>query len=98
MLFQPLPARWLAAVAGWVALAASGQTPAPAAAPPPWRSTLEAYQPFTDEKVAPWKETNDTVGRIGGWRAYAREAAGAKVPASGPAAAKPDPRAGHGKP
>ncbi len=27
-----------------------------------------------DEKVIPWTDANNTVGRIGGWRAYAKEA------------------------
>jgi hypothetical protein len=46
----------------------------PATASEPWRSALHGYQPFADEKLAPWRESNDTVGRIGGWKAYAREA------------------------
>jgi hypothetical protein len=70
-----------------------------------YQSTLEEYQRFTEEKLISWQEANDTVGRIGGWRTYAREA---QQPAgSTPAAprapvgtdAKPaprDPRAGHG--
>ncbi len=41
-----------------------------------YRSTLEGYQPFADEKRASWREANDNVGRIGGWRAYANEAQG----------------------
>jgi hypothetical protein len=55
----------------------------------PYRSALEGYRPFTDEKPIPWKQANDTVGRIGGWRAYAKEAHGepAAAPASAPAAA-----------
>ena len=47
----------------------AGQAPAA-----DYRSTLEGYQPFTDEKILPWKQANDTVGKIGGWRAYAKEA------------------------
>jgi hypothetical protein len=41
----------------------------------PYRSVFDGYQPFTDQKVLPWKETNATVEKIGGWRAYAKEAA-----------------------
>lgn len=37
-------------------------------------SGLESYQPFAEGKVLPWRQANDAVGRIGGWRAYAREA------------------------
>lgn len=43
---------------------------------PTYQSALDGYQPFADEKLAPWKESNDNVGRIGGWRAYAKEASG----------------------
>ncbi len=39
-----------------------------------YRSTLANYRGFSDVNVVPWKETNDNVGRIGGWRVYAKEA------------------------
>ncbi len=39
-----------------------------------YRSSLADYRDLSDETLRPWKETNDTVGRVGGWRAYAREA------------------------
>lgn len=45
------------------------------AAPPTFSSALAGYQPYTDEKIASWKQANDNTARIGGWRAYAREAA-----------------------
>jgi len=54
---------------------AAAQAERPSAPAPAFRSALEGYQPFADEKPAPWRATNDNVGRIGGWRAYAREAA-----------------------
>jgi hypothetical protein len=67
------------------------------------RAPLAGYQPFSDEKVVSWKEANDTVGRIGGWREYARESQqpGAAAPVSrggaGTAPAPtPAPAAGHG--
>lgn len=58
-----------------------------------FRSALETYRPYQEQAPESWREANDTVGRIGGWRAYAREI-------SGPAAEKPaagagDPHAGH---
>lgn len=40
-----------------------------------FNSTLAGYQAYTEQAVGSWREANDTVGRIGGWRAYAREAA-----------------------
>lgn len=49
------------------------------------RSALASYRTaLPDVPVAGWKEVNDRVARIGGWRAYAREAA---APASAPASA-----------
>lgn len=76
------------------------QTPAPPptatqAVPAAFRSALEGYQPYTDEKIVPWKEANDNVGRIGGWREYAKEA---RQPQAPDAASKPDPRAVQVKP
>ena len=74
--------------------AASAARPSASAAAPAdlsYRSALQDYQPFGDEKVAPWREANDNVGRIGGWRSYAHEAQGA-------ASAAQRPHSGHGKP
>lgn len=87
----------------WASIAAA-QTPAPATALPQaastaYRSALEGYQPYTDEKIVPWKEANDQVGRIGGWREYAKEAARAAPGQQAPdAVAKPGPPAGPSKP
>ena len=71
-------------------------TPAPPlseAAPASFKSATEGYQPYTDEATINWKAANDTVAQIGGWRAYAKEAAAATeaaTPASKPASvAKP---------
>lgn len=53
----------------------------------PFASTLRGYRPFSDERLADWREANDTVLHIGGWQAYGREARDAiRVP---PAAAPP---------
>lgn len=49
-------------------------------------SSFARYGVFSEQEVAPWKDTNDTAGRIGGWRAYAREA---REPQSGGVAAQP---------
>lgn len=65
------------------------------AAPPAYRSAFEGYQRYTEEKPVNWKEANDSVARIGGWRAYAKEASPSSPPAastesdSGSAPAKP---------
>ena len=75
------------------------------------RSALDGYRPFVQEAVQPWKQTNDTVREVGGWRVYAREISGAQGAASAAANSKPaearkpaggqkqaDPHAGHAKP
>lgn len=61
------------------------QLPASSAAPAlEYRSVLEGYKRFDDVKVQPWKDSNATVGQVGGWRAYAKEAQDS--PASAPPA------------
>jgi hypothetical protein len=37
-------------------------------------SALASYRRLGDDKRIDWKEANEAVNRIGGWRAYAREA------------------------
>jgi hypothetical protein len=39
-----------------------------------YRSVFIQYQGFNEQPVLPWRETNDAVGKIGGWRFYAKEA------------------------
>ena len=78
-------------------------TPAPGATPFESRSAFDGYRPFGQEEVQPWKQTNDTVREVGGWRAYAREMReSSQVPAGPRGTAEPqnpeDPHAGHGKP
>jgi len=48
-------------------------------------SAFTKYRRLTDVPVGSWRDANDTVTRIGGWRVYAREAAGPASPASPPA-------------
>ena len=84
------------------------------ARPPAFNSAFEGYQPYTDEKMLDWKQANDQVGQIGGWREYAKEASRAEdsvspalgsTPAAQPANTDPKasgtqtvPEAGKGKP
>lgn len=85
----------LISTASWSVLA---QVPAPtrpasdaaptASAPQPaggsgYRSAFDGYRRFEEQKVVPWRESNDLVGRIGGWQAYAREAAGGEAMPAG---------------
>lgn len=113
-MFHSSLARWLAVFPAMAALAAMAQpasTPAPApgstaatAAPPPvlsYKSALEGYHPFADEKSIPWKEANETVYRRGGWQAYAKEASGtgsAESESPKGAAAAPAAQPGHSMP
>ena len=71
-----------------------------------YASPLARYRPAGDVKVGSWREANDTVTRIGGWRVYAREAAqpepaeqapgSTPAPAGAPAPAASHPMGGHG--
>ncbi len=85
-----MPLRFRAAAAAILLVAAWPSTHA--AEPASQRSAFEDYRRFADEPVADWRTTNDRVGRIGGWQAYAREAAAAAQAASA-AAARPAPAA-----
>jgi hypothetical protein len=68
--------------------------PAAATAPLSHRSALAGYRRSADAPTLDWRSANDQVERIGGWRAYAREAAAPAPAASAtPApAATPAPR------
>ena len=63
---------------------AGSSTAAPATRPDPldakanvpaltYRSSLAHYRAFSDGKPLSWREANEAVARIGGWRVYARE-------------------------
>ena len=57
------------------------------------RSAFAQYRILSDEKVGSWKDANDNVGRIGGWREYAKEA-NAPDSSAGQADVKPSPGQG----
>ena len=83
---KDISSRWLLpALLNAIAVPALAQ-PAPRALPDPlnpaasvprmsYQSSLRDYKPLVEQRVGSWKEANETVNRIGGWRAYAREAA-----------------------
>jgi len=52
---------------------------------------LSRYTPMTDQKLGSWRDANDTVARIGGWRSYLKESQtpDAEVPATPPVPAAP---------
>ena len=77
------------------ALAQSAPRPDPldakaAVAPLVYRSAFGGYKALA-EATPPlsWRDANDAVERIGGWRAYAREANAPAAAPSAPAAAAP---------
>jgi hypothetical protein len=70
-------------------------------------SVLSRYKPMSDQKLSTWREANDTVTRIGGWRTYLKESqspdtvvptipSAAPRPATPKPPTAPDPHAGHG--
>ena len=69
-----------------------------------YESAFSRYKSYRDEKATPWREANDTVTQIGGWRAYAKEAqqpehvssTAAPTPPATPPVAKPNPHEAHG--
>jgi hypothetical protein len=54
-----------------------------------YRSPFAAYQADKIEEPRSWREVNDRVGSIGGWRVYAREAQSSQ--SAPPAIEKPTP-------
>jgi len=100
-----LPQRqWLALFALLLGLgSAHAQNAKPAARPDPLNpqaavpalvhtSSFAAYRRHAEVEPIGWREANDNVARIGGWRAYAREAAAASpTPASAASASSVNP-------
>ena len=87
---------------------ADAQNATPAARPDPLNaqaavpalvhtSSFAGYRRHAEAEPIGWREANDNVARIGGWRAYAREAAAASpAPASAASASTVSP--GYPKP
>jgi hypothetical protein len=75
---------------------AAAQTAAESITPLPtqlqYTSPLGAYQAYADEPIQSWREANDRVGRLGGWRTYAKDTSTDEPVKAEPAAA---PHAGH---
>jgi hypothetical protein len=85
-------ARILAVAALTCAIAAAGaQTPVQppanrgAAPPPTYQSAYEGYRPYVEEPLAPWREVNDTVERVGGHAGVLRDEARTPPPSAPPA-------------
>ncbi len=54
-----------------------------------YQSAISGYQPYADQALEPWRQSNERVARIGGWRAYAREAATGEPAQETPASIDP---------
>ncbi len=81
--------------------AAFAQAPADTEAPKPaplttlkYSSPIGGYQAYADQPVQSWREANDRVGQIGGWRTYAKEIK-MSDPASDKNSPASDPHSGH---
>lgn len=75
-----------------------------------FESVLSRYKPMTDQKLGSWRDANDTVRRIGGWRTYLKESQAPDAPVTATPTAPsssarpavpnaptaPNPHAGHG--
>ena len=94
--------RWLTPAALLLAAwGAQAQSAAPGLRPDPldpqakvpalvYTSSFAAYRRLGEDKPLSWREANDTVTRIGGWRVYTREAQQAE-PVVAPASAASQP-------
>ena len=86
----PVALRRICAVLGLLALPAGAWANEPdpldadaSASSLTYQSPLARYQSWREQPLADWREANELVGRIGGWRTYAQE------PYSEPPAAEP---------
>jgi len=80
MLFLPAALGRTCALLGLLALptGAWAMSPDPLDAGAPahalsYQSPLEHYQGWRDQPLESWRDANELVGRIGGWRTYAQE-------------------------
>lgn len=53
------------------------------------RSSLASYRRLGDPPTTPWRDANETVNRIGGWRTYLREGQNNATPSAAPQAGSP---------
>jgi hypothetical protein len=69
-----LAAPWACAWAVWLPAAHAAEADAATAATAALSAPFAHYQGWRDEPLQDWREANDRVGEIGGWRTYLREA------------------------
>ena len=73
---RPSPLRWVLSLglALIASVAFAQEAPSPLVKELKYSSVFSQYQGFKEQPVSSWRETNDVVEKIGGWRAYAKEA------------------------
>jgi hypothetical protein len=100
-----LPAAGCLLLAVAAAAPAGAGGPSSPGRPVPWQaeapvpavrheSAFSAYRPHVDTPVGDWRAANEAVNRIGGWRAYGREAGAPLQPLPPVGPARPAPAAG----
>ena len=93
-LSRTTPSRWLAAALVLPSLAFA-QMPEAATTKVDYQlsytSAFAGYEAYKEQSVQGWRQANDKVGEIGGWRAYAKE-----MRQMAPDTAKEQPAQGHG--
>ena len=80
---QPVPQSASTPKPGASSAAAMAPAASAVGSPMAYRSVFDGYKGLTEQPVQPWRESNDTVGRICGWQSYAREGQGGPVAGSG---------------
>jgi len=100
----PFPLHWLVPVGLTVVLpmafaqpSSQPRTPdsknaAPSSVTLSYKSAFVDYRAYSEQSVVSWIDANDKVAKIGGWRAYAKEASqpdGAPAPVTGGQGDKP---------
>lgn len=66
VLYCALAAAWLPSAAAQQATRSHPADPAVRVPAPKYQSAFSGYRPLREEPVAPWREVNDEVARIGG--------------------------------
>jgi hypothetical protein len=63
--------------------------PTPPLRPLVYQSPFSDYQAYKEQPIGSWRDAIDTVGKVGGWQAYAREAQGLPPQPSAPGSVPP---------
>lgn len=58
----------------WAASVPAAQAVEPPSPETPFPAPFNTYQSWRDEPLQDWRQANERVGEIGGWRTYLREA------------------------